>query len=113
DYVVALSGQGPQVPDAGYGLSHDFCSDSEGNDFGYDNPTVDALVNQGLSELDATKREAIYRKAIDILVAEVPIVPFASLGFTIAVSRRLNNVCWYPGGGVHFEEMSATAPVTV
>lgn len=106
DYVALICEAGPMVPDAGYHLSHDFCSVSEGNDFGYANPLVDVLVNRGLGEIEREKRQAMYREAQKLLIADVPVVPLACLGFALAFSRRLAGVAWYPDMALHFAELS-------
>lgn len=106
DYLGVLCESGPMVPDAGYALSHDFCSDSEGNDFAYSNPVVDEHVARGLVELDKTTRLKEYRKAQKALASDIPVIPIASPGFSIAIRRDIDGVAWYPDNVVHFGELS-------
>ncbi len=106
DYCSLLTEAGPMVPDAGYQLSHDFCSDSTGNDFGYANPQVDELVRRGLGELNAAKRLALYAEAQRRMTEDMPVVPLASLGFAAAFSRRIDGLAWYPDNVPHYGELS-------
>ena len=58
--------------DANYNLSRNFYS---GANAGYWNrPELDALIEQGLRELDPEKRAGIYRKALELIRSEWPIL---------------------------------------
>lgn len=105
EFIAALCESGPMVPDAGYQLSHDYCSTSEGNDFGYSSPRVDSLVEHGLATADPEQRRALYAEAQAILVAEIPVVPLASLGFAMALHRRVAGAAWYPDNVLHYGEL--------
>ncbi|GIW11994.1 MAG: peptide ABC transporter substrate-binding protein [Dehalococcoidia bacterium] len=96
NYQAALVDAGPMVADAGYQLAHDYCSDSEGNDFGYANPQVDALVREGLTTAHPARRAACYATAQRLLAEDVPLVPLAAPGFALAVHRRVRGIAWYP-----------------
>jgi peptide/nickel transport system substrate-binding protein len=105
-YVAALAESGPMVPDAGYQLAHDFCATSQGNDFGYSNPQVDALVERGLASADPAARRRCFVEAQALLTADLPIVPLASLGFAVVFHRRVAGAAWYPDNVLHYGELS-------
>jgi peptide/nickel transport system substrate-binding protein len=104
-YIAALSESGPMVPDAGYQLAHDYCTTSEGNDFGYSNPQVDALVERGLATADPGERRALLAQAQALLTTDVPVVPLAALGFAMALHRRVAGAAWYPDNVLHYGEL--------
>ncbi len=45
------------------------------NFYGYNNPKVDALAEQGRAELDLAKRGALYKQAEDIAIEEAAVLP--------------------------------------
>lgn len=104
-YVAALAESGPMVPDAGYQLAHDFCTTSEGNDFGYSNPQFDALVERGLTLAEPSARRACFAEAQALLTADIPVVPLASLGFAMVIHRRVAGAAWYPDNVLHYGEL--------
>ncbi|MFN8534732.1 MAG: ABC transporter substrate-binding protein [Dehalococcoidia bacterium] len=104
-YAALLSGAGPMVPDAGYQLSHDYCTTSEGNDFGYRNPEVDSLVERGLATADPVARKDCYDQAQRLLTSDVPVVPLASLGFAMVLASRVAGAAWYPDNVLHYGEL--------
>jgi ABC-type transport system substrate-binding protein len=50
---------------------------------------MDRLLDQGMLELDADKREAIYLKAHRIWLEELPIIPLFTLYYYMGVSRKI------------------------
>jgi ABC-type dipeptide transport system, periplasmic component len=72
----------------------------------YNNPTADALMDQGRRELNHSKRVAIYRQLHAILADDQPYTWTVQVSLKWAVSKRLKNVkeskgwglyLWYPG----------------
>ncbi len=47
---------------------------SKGSASGYNNPTMDAMLDQARSELDQSKREALYHKIVDMTLEECPLI---------------------------------------
>jgi oligopeptide transport system substrate-binding protein len=67
-------------------------STSENNYTGWKNKEFDRLIALGSSEVDKTKRKAIYVKAQKILTEEdVPVVPIYSLVYSLLISPRLRD----------------------
>lgn len=64
---------------------------SGGNFDGYCNPTVDKLVHQGVTTASVKKRQAIYKKAQDIIAQQVPDIFINwQQGFAVA-TKKLGN----------------------
>ncbi|MCK5058402.1 MAG: ABC transporter substrate-binding protein [Candidatus Aminicenantes bacterium] len=53
------------------------------------NPHMNALLDQGLTETDIEKREDIYRAAHKIWLTELPLVPLFNLYYYIGISRNI------------------------
>lgn len=71
-YIMSWS---PSIVDPDQYLYSPFHSDKagQGPNFGmYQNPEVDALINEGLLTVDDTKRAEIYRKAQEIILNDIP-----------------------------------------
>jgi peptide/nickel transport system substrate-binding protein len=47
---------------------------SKGSASGYNNPAMDAMLDQARSELDQSKREALYHKIVDMTLEECPLI---------------------------------------
>jgi peptide/nickel transport system substrate-binding protein len=65
-----------------------------GNSAGYSNPQLDALLEQGSTELDTARREAIYREAQAIVNADAPWIFLWLPQDIYGVSKRLSG--WRP-----------------
>jgi oligopeptide transport system substrate-binding protein len=63
------------VPDPDNFLFKLFHSRSPRNFFGYANPVVDDLLVQARAERDVIRRIELYRKAEELVVADVPVIP--------------------------------------
>ncbi len=50
----------------------------------YENPRVDALLSEALTQVDPLKRAALYREAEDVIAGDVPMVPLLYLNFESA-----------------------------
>jgi peptide/nickel transport system substrate-binding protein/oligopeptide transport system substrate-binding protein len=72
---VFLHGWYADVPDPDNFLFKLFHSRSPQNFFGYANPAVDDLLVQARSERDIIRRIELYRKAEELVVADVPVIP--------------------------------------
>jgi peptide/nickel transport system substrate-binding protein len=58
----------------------------------YSNPEVDKLTVAGYQEPDAEKRKQIYWQVQDILVKDVPVVPFMSIYSTLAYKKGIHDI---------------------
>lgn len=74
-FPVFLHGWYADVPDPDNFLSKLFQSRSPQNFFGYANATVDDLLDQARGERDLSRRIALYRKAEQQVIADVPVIP--------------------------------------
>jgi ABC-type transport system substrate-binding protein len=72
---VFLHGWYADVPDPDNFLFKLFHSRSLQNFFGYSNPIVDDLLARARAERDALQRIELYRKAEELIVADVPVIP--------------------------------------
>lgn len=85
-YDIALSGY---MLDIDYDMKDVFYSDAYFNYAHLQSQEMDQFLDNGLLELDPVKREAIYFKAHDIWLKELPILPLFNLYYYIGVSRRI------------------------
>ncbi len=63
------------VPDPDNFLFKLFHSESPRNFFGYANPAVDGLLKQARAEQDPGRRVELYRRAEELIVEDVPVIP--------------------------------------
>lgn len=67
------------------------------DDTGYDNPEVNALLEQGMSEFDLAAREEIYQQAHDLIMADAPVIASAYSKVMWLQKPWIEN--FNPGGG--------------
>jgi peptide/nickel transport system substrate-binding protein len=65
----------------------------------YNNPKVDALLEQGTKESDPAKRKAIYSEYQKLFVEDAPVIFVYANKYTDFVSKRVKGVFNFPGGG--------------
>lgn len=75
--------------DIDYDMKDAFSSVSYFNYANFKNPQMDALLEQGLQELDDEKREKIYMAAHEAWLNELPLIPLFNLYYYIGVSRKI------------------------
>jgi peptide/nickel transport system substrate-binding protein len=83
-----------------------FYSTSPGNTYGYSNPELDALLDQGRSEMDPAARRLIYQEACRVLGQDQPwIFLWETVRYGI-VSTRIQNFLYTPaaGGGSYYDQ---------
>jgi peptide/nickel transport system substrate-binding protein len=85
-YDLAVSGY---LLDVDNDMKDIFYSDAYFNYAHFSNPQMDRLLDQGMLELDADKREDIYLKAHRIWLEELPIIPLFTLYYYMGVSRKI------------------------
>jgi peptide/nickel transport system substrate-binding protein len=77
------------ILDIDYDMTDIFASDSYFNYAHFRSPEMDALLKQGLRELDPGKREEIYLKAHRVWLENLPLVPLFNLYYYVGVSRHI------------------------
>ncbi|MFX3649465.1 MAG: glutathione ABC transporter substrate-binding protein [Paenibacillus sp.] len=104
-----LSGWGNATGDADYNQFNLFHSTSKGvpgNHSFYNNPEVDQLIEDARKETDPDKRTAIYEKAIQLELNDVPILPFRNGENLAALSKDVDGVWISPSGFVEINNAS-------
>jgi ABC-type transport system substrate-binding protein len=66
-----------------------FSSDSYFNYAHFRSPEMDALLQQGLRELNPGKREEIYLKAHRLWLENLPLIPLFNLYYYVGVSQYI------------------------
>jgi peptide/nickel transport system substrate-binding protein len=68
----------------------------------YHNPRVDALIDQGRSELDQNKRKQIYAEIQHILAEDLPYIDLWYFDNVLVANRRVQNLSLNPAGDYNF-----------
>ncbi len=105
DFDVVVLGWGLGLDPDQYSIWHS--SQQEPGKFnfvGYNNPKVDALLEQGRLELNTEKRQAIYHEFAGILLEDSPIV-YLSAGYGLtAIHKRIQGIAHpIPPAGVSYD----------
>jgi peptide/nickel transport system substrate-binding protein len=77
------------ILDIDYDMTDIFSSDAYFNYAHFRSPEMDALLKQGLRELDPGKREEIYLNAHRVWRENLPLLPLFNLYYWVGVSRHL------------------------
>lgn len=77
------------ILDIDYDMTDIFASDSYLNYAHFRSPEMDALLQQGLRELNPGEREAIYLKAHRVWLENLPLIPLFNLYYYVGVSRHI------------------------
>jgi ABC-type transport system substrate-binding protein len=85
-FDVAVSGF---LLDIDYDMKDIFYSDSYFNYAKFQHPEMDVLLDRGLREFDPVKRKAIYLKAHDLWLKELPLLPLFNLYYYVGISKRI------------------------
>jgi peptide/nickel transport system substrate-binding protein len=85
-FDIAVSGF---LLDIDYDMKDIFYSGSYFNYAKFQNPEMDVLLDRGLREFDPVKRKAIYLKAHDIWLKELPLLPLFNLYYYVGISNRI------------------------
>ncbi|MEZ4620855.1 MAG: ABC transporter substrate-binding protein [Caldilineaceae bacterium] len=83
-----------------------FYSASPGNNYKYNSPELDALLEQGRQEMDPDARTAIYQDACRILGQDLPWIFLWQTTRYGIVSTRISNFAFTPaaGGGSYYDQ---------
>jgi peptide/nickel transport system substrate-binding protein len=87
-------------------LDPDNINDSGGNNISrYRNPEVHRLLLAGKQELDRERRAEIYRRAQELIFADVPLVPLVHTKIAIAERSRVKGYVLHPTGLVRLRNV--------
>ncbi len=76
------------------------------NGMGYSNPEVDALFDQGVRQTDPAQRHETYRRIVELVMSDVPVVPLYEDDFAYAYKADYVGL---PPGGTHRDSYEAVA----
>lgn len=85
-----------------------YVSTSGENYFNYKNATVDKDLKQAATELDKTKRMALYKQVQDILAKEVPAVYIQAPDTLIAMKKQVQGYQTFPIDIIDLKDISLT-----
>lgn len=109
DFDVANVSVSGFYPGPGAYLTH-LTSDSPTNFASWKNHRYDALIAQALGTGSSAERNAIYREAEAIMIAQLPIIPLFAGSQTSLVDQRVRG--WGPDGAQNFKFVSLSAQAT-
>ncbi|MEH6758452.1 MAG: peptide ABC transporter substrate-binding protein [Parasphingorhabdus sp.] len=90
DFALARSGWIADLPVAENFLTVHQSANGAGNYSGYDNPAYDAVVAQAIATADPDKRNALMRRADEILIKDMPILPLYFYVTRSLVGKRID-----------------------
>ena len=90
DFSLARSGWIADLPVAENFLAVHQPANGAGNYSGYDNPAYDAVVAEAIGAADAEERNALMRRADEILIKDMPILPLYFYVTRSLVSNRID-----------------------
>lgn len=90
DYEMAFEGAALSAADPDQGAS--FKTNGTQNYENYSNPEVDKLYDQGLAELDQSKRATIYKKIGSILNEDLPVIPVYERSDMNVINARITGM---------------------
>jgi len=106
NYQVALLGWlGLVDPDRG--MYNQFHSKGSQNWEKYNNPRVDALLDEGRQKADPTERARIYREVARIIATDLPYYVLTYQGYVVGSNRRVQGFVPIPSGS--FRSLWATS----
>lgn len=76
------------------------------NESRYNNPEYDALITEASQCLDLNQKLEILRKAEDMVIADLPIIPIYSYANVVAVQDHIDNFIQDTSGLIKFEYMT-------
>jgi peptide/nickel transport system substrate-binding protein len=56
---------------------------------GFSDPRMDAVLDEGMREMDPDKRRKIYERAHDLWLDSLPLIPLFSLNYYMGISRKI------------------------
>jgi peptide/nickel transport system substrate-binding protein len=112
DFDVVVLGWGLGLDPDQYSIWHSSQQEpGQFNFIGYNNPTVDKLLEQGRTELDPNKRQKIYHEFAKVLLEDSPIV-YLSAGYGLtAMHKRVQGIVNpIPAAGVGYDSQKWYIP---
>jgi peptide/nickel transport system substrate-binding protein len=97
NYQVTLVGWlGLVDPDRG--MYNQFSTKGSSNWEKYNNPRVDALLEEGRQKSNPTERARIYREVARIIASDLPYYVLTYQGYVVGINRRVSGFVPNPGG---------------
>ena len=97
DRDLKLSGTAvAMVPDPDYYLRKTYHSNGDSNIWGYNNPEMDSLLEEGLSTFHAGKRQETYDRVQEIALDEVPIIHVAYYKVAVVMHDNVKGFVFNP-----------------
>lgn len=103
-FQMFMLGWVADYPDPENFLDIQFYSDSEQNHSRYDNPKVDAVLEEARGEADHEKRMELYRRAEEIIVNEAPWIPIYHGINYVLVKPYVEGLTISPQGEYHLND---------
>lgn len=97
---------GANGPDPNRAYQYYYSINQKGNNYKYNNPELDKLLDEGAAEMDPAKRAEIYKQACTILSQDLPwTVMWQTVRYGY-VSKRIGNFLFTPapGGGSYYDQ---------
>jgi len=84
------------VPDPDFYLRKTYHSKGDSNKWGYSNPEMDSLLEEGLKTFDTDKRQEIYDRVQEIALDEVPLIHVAYYKATVVMRDYVKGFVFNP-----------------
>ena len=84
------------IPDPDYFLRNYYYSRGNSNTWGYANPEVDRLLDQGSRTIDANKRKEIYDQSQTLIYGDMSVVPVSYYGVNVVMKPEIKNFVFNP-----------------
>lgn len=96
DDMRLVAGATAMIPAADYFLRNYYHSEGNSNSWGYKNPEVDNLFDEGSKTVDEAKRKVVYDKIQSLIYADMPIVPVSYYGVNMVMKSEVKNFVFNP-----------------
>lgn len=84
------------VPDPDYYLRRTYMSNGDFNTWGYSNPEVDRLLEEGIKINKTSERKEIYKKVQEIVCRDLPVIHVAFYKVPVVYKERVKNIEFKP-----------------
>ncbi|MEM4509008.1 MAG: ABC transporter substrate-binding protein [Archaeoglobaceae archaeon] len=84
------------VPDPDYYLRRTYMTNGDFNTWGYSNPEVDRLLEEGIKKFEEAERKEIYKKVQEIVCSDLPIIHLAFYKVPVVYNEKVTNVKFKP-----------------
>jgi peptide/nickel transport system substrate-binding protein len=84
------------IPDPDFFLRNYYHSKGSSNTWGYLNPEVDKLLDEGAQTVDPAKRKAVYNQIQALVYQDMPVVPISYYGVNVVMKPQVKNFVFNP-----------------